>query len=662
VADTLASGTTLPAERRTPLLGITARGLVITLGLSFVASLWINQAEIITHFCQISEAVPPIPALAFLLLLAGAAAILRKVSPRLALKRREILLIFIGLAVAATMPGCGIGRFFFNTLPVLFYFDTPTNDFAAYQKYMPEWMVPHDPEVIRRFYEASEGGAVPWRAWLGPLSMWSVFFLAFFIVMLSISTVLERQWSEKEKLVYPLLYIPLEVTRADTREQGQAGFWTSPIMWTGFSVAFLYDVTNMLNAYNPGLPAMGQWYDLGAVLTERPWSALAPVLFQYRPELIGLGYLVSTEIAFSTWASFVLIKLEHLLLVVAGFDMPEYPLAQEQSLGAYIALFMLMVYVGRHHLRHVWHHALAGGPERDEGDDPVRWRTVVLGGIAAFLVVIIWLAAAGLAPWLAITYMAIVLMLAVVYARIRAEAGAPVIWLFPYYQAFKGITNFLGSAPLEYRGSWRSATIFATLVFMSRGYYSSMIGYQVEGLRLARATGIRRTAMTWMLVFGLMLGIWVCLTGILRSYYEYGAGGLSSMSDWGTGQALDEYGAVVSYATAPASPKPARMAATGVGFVTATGLFLVRTRFLRFPLHPLGFAMVTAWSTIWAPFLVVWVIKSLVLRLGGMRLYRTLIPGFIGLALGHYFTAGVLWGLLGSYGGPAVHGFGVPFG
>jgi hypothetical protein len=42
----------------------------------------------------------------------------------------------------------------------------------------------------------------------------------------------------------------------------------------------------------------------------------------------------------------------------------------------------------------------------------------------------------------------------------------------------------------------------------------------------------------------------------------------------------------------------------------------------------------------------VWIVKSAVLRLGGMRLYRQLLPFFLGLVLGHYFTAGVVWGSL----------------
>jgi hypothetical protein len=68
---------------------------------------------------------------------------------------------------------------------------------------------------------------------------------------------------------------------------------------------------------------------------------------------------------------------------------------------------------------------------------------------------------------------------------------------------------------------------------------------------------------------------------------------------------------------------------------------------LRFPLHPLGFAMVTSYGEpLWGPFLLVWSVKSLVLRVGGMRAYRRGIPFFLGIVLGHFFVAGLVWGWL----------------
>ncbi len=40
-------------------MGATARSLILAIVLTYLASFWINQAEVIAHFCQITEAAPP---------------------------------------------------------------------------------------------------------------------------------------------------------------------------------------------------------------------------------------------------------------------------------------------------------------------------------------------------------------------------------------------------------------------------------------------------------------------------------------------------------------------------------------------------------------------------------------------------------------------------
>lgn len=45
-----------------------------------------------------------------------------------------------------------------------------------------------------------------------------------------------------------------------------------------------------------------------------------------------------------------------------------------------------------------------------------------------------------------------------------------------------------------------------------------------------------------------------------------------------------------------------------------------------------------------------------------MPLYRRTLPGFLGFALGHFFTAGIVWGILGATGRNLYEGYMVWFG
>jgi hypothetical protein len=45
------------------------------------------------------------------------------------------------------------------------------------------------------------------------------------------------------------------------------------------------------------------------------------------------------------------------------------------------------------------------------------------------------------------------------------------------------------------------------------------------------------------------------------------------------------------------------------------------------------------------PLFVAWLLKWLLLRAGGLRLYRAGLPFFLGLIIGHFALAGLLWPL-----------------
>ena len=644
-------------------VGLTVRALLLGILFTVLCSFWIDQAEVVTFFCQITESVPPVPAIAVIIVLVLLNPLLRRMWRRLALRRAEILLVYAFMTITATLPGCGIARFFMNTLPVPFYFDTPENRYAEYRQHIPKWFAVHDIEVVRQLYEGSPGGKIPWHAWWLPLTMWFLFYLALYMAFLFLMVIFRRQWTEREKLTYPLLYLPLELTPPGESRSLIADFLRNRVMWIGFGIAALYNVVNIINAYNPAVKALGKYYDVGALFTERPLTALRPMVLHYRPDMVGFGYLVSTEVAMSVVAFYALFKLESLVAAIVGYSKAGFPFQQEQGIGAYVAMALFLAWVGRAHLKGVVAKAFGARTDvRDDGE-PASYRTAVWGFLVASVVAWVWTNRAGMGSWVWLLYYFLILAVALTYARIRAEVGVPQIWMFPYYQSYKAMKFVFGSNRLRVGGSWSTLTIFTSLVVLSRGYFQSVQGYQIESLRLAELGGIRPRSMTWTLVIAMLVGMWVAWWLHLRSYYEYGAGGVRALEGWGAGLAKQEYTELAGYADAPAPPDVARTTAAGFGFALAGALTVLRVLFLRFPLHPLAYCMTTSYGElIWGSFLIVWLVKSTVFKLGGMRTYRRLIPGFIGLALGHFFTAGIAYGLVGAYGSEAFRRYSIWFG
>lgn len=83
-------------------------------------------------------------------------------------------------------------------------------------------------------------------------------------------------------------------------------------------------------------------------------------------------------------------------------------------------------------------------------------------------------------------------------------------------------------------------------------------------------------------------------------------------------------------------PNKACMISLGVGMFLVLLFVFMRIRFAKWPLHPILFLV---WSThpgqrFYFSFLLGWVIKSIIMKYGGIRLYRKLKPFVIGLIAG----------------------------
>jgi len=76
-------------------------------------------------------------------------------------------------------------------------------------------------------------------------------------------------------------------------------------------------------------------------------------------------------------------------------------------------------------------------------------------------------------------------------------------------------------------------------------------------------------------------------------------------------------------------------------------LGIMRLRFWWWPLHPVGYMVGMSWGAnwYWLPFLIGWASKTLVVRYGGLRLYRATVPLATGLIIGDLLNTGV-WGLV----------------
>jgi hypothetical protein len=82
------------------------------------------------------------------------------------------------------------------------------------------------------------------------------------------------------------------------------------------------------------------------------------------------------------------------------------------------------------------------------------------------------------------------------------------------------------------------------------------------------------------------------------------------------------------------------------GLAVVVALAAIRTVFIGWPFHPIGYALGPALNQVWTSVMLIWFVKLVILRYTGRRGYHTAVPFFLGLILGDY-TMGMLWTLIG---------------
>ena len=169
-----------------------------------------------------------------------------------------------------------------------------------------------------------------------------------------------------------------------------------------------------------------------------------------------------------------------------------------------------------------------------------------------------------------------------------------------------------------------------------------MMAPLATGLRLASETAGCRRRLLWGIAAAMLITLVVSVWFTLHLAYEHGGVNLHRQFF----RTFPQYPATfaLQQLDSPAGPDlNGSLWILGGGAVM--GLLMVgRHHFVGWPLHPLGFAVAAGWtmSVLWSSIMLAWLIKSLVLRLGGARTFERTKPFFLGLVLGQLVVGG-LW-------------------
>jgi len=615
-----------------------------------ILSLWVVQSELIWYsghstaislFFHVTFAV-------FLIALVNLA--IAKRWPKSALSAGEIMTIYVMLAIAGTFCSHDLFQILIPMLAYPKYAANPQNRWdELILKHVPDWAIVTDPEAMSGL---AVGNATLYKpsillAWLKPLGFWYIFLLALMGALLSLNILLRQPWTEKERLSFPVIQIPMMLAT------GLKALLRNPLFWLAFGITAAIDIVNGFNHFFPSVPEIPivNAFQFRDYFVERPWSSIRWTTINLYPFVIGLVFFLPTDLAFSCWFFFIFFKLEVVLTTAVGIrDIPGFPFLAEQAGGGYLGLGLLALWLSRRHLRAVWRRVWGKPGAADDRGEPTSYRTALIGLVACTAILIVCGCALGGTWHMMVLFFVIFFIYSVAIARMRAELGPPAHDLH-----FMGPDVVLSNAAGTRNLATGDITAFSMFFWFNRAYRAHFSAHSLEGFKVAQLTRIAARSMLIAILVAVIVGSLSSYWATLHALYVHGyagkpAGDAFSQQAWTT--------RMVPWMSFPKPPQVGRTIAVGVGLIVALFLGFLRTKFTWWVWHPVGYATATSWSMgkLWACIFLGWLAKSLITRYGGAVAYRKALPFFVGLVLGE-FTVGSLWCIYGSIANTAVYHF-----
>jgi hypothetical protein len=476
---------------------------------------------------------------------------------------------------------------------------------------------------------------VPWEAWIGPILVWSVVIALLCAAGFCLSLLLRERWIEQERLTFPTVHLPLAMT-----ESG-GGLFRHRLFWLGFALPATFQSLLALNALYPSIPAVQLRVHYYPTFTSLPWSGFGTFPVGVYPLAVGLAYLIPTDASVSLWFFYVFTKVVAMVGASFGIEVADagasgarFPYLEEQAAGAWLCLGLLALWGVRRQAAKLAHSPAAVG------------LGISLAALLAFWIGI------GMQAWVAVVVLGLYLLLLIGGMRIRAQIGAQWILMPLVWNPNSLVVNVWG--PREF--TTQTLGLLTVMHAFNIDLRAHPMPNFMEAWKIGDPAGIRRAPLATALLVALVVAIPLAFVTSLSAWYD--AGAAARGGPYPLAKTRIAYTAWSGWlASERLSDTPGTLALlTGAGI---TGLLAsLHMRFTQFPFHPIGFAAANTYTgrAFTISFFIAWLVKSLLLRYGGVRLYRTGLSLFLGIALGDILTQ-CAWTIVGMLLGFEVYAF-----
>jgi hypothetical protein len=641
---------------------VTARAVCLGLFFSVVINLvmgyndWYlaNTLLIGNHFPYISIAI-------LMVLILGVNVGLKRAFAVQGLSSGELMLVWGMIGVAGGIGSAGLMRYYPSYMTAPAYYAGAANEYDIYiLKFLPDWMVvSKDPNsrAVKWFMEGlSHGGVIPWGDWLVPMAMWFGFMGCLYATNFSLVSLFFHQWSVRERLIFPVVQVPALMAEEAAAKGGLLNaFLRNRLTWIGIALPLLIWGFNGMRSYLPGMPGIPMTWYSWSLFPDRPWSELHLQSINIYFTVIGLTFLLTTEIAFSLWFFYVLYRMSYVWVAFLGSGATGFwgnwgsAVTVFETAGCMVVIAFFLFWTARRGLGEWWGRVMAG--QADPEKDPMGPRLTLIMLVGGTAGMVGWFLLAGAQWWAAVIGVVMFLVIVLVLTRVVAESGLMFVQsnVIPY-DLITGL----------FPPGWLNGFTLNSLV-MQKGIHmfdlrEIFMPYLMNGVKAANQ--VRVSMGKVMAVFALTTAVAIGASAFAKIATSYKYGGVNMDNAANVGFPASFLGSVASYQKNPPSYDYVRVGETrilpvnlthmAVGGGLTAGMLVMRAKFLWWPIHPFGLVMCGTWAMemFWFSILIGWVAKVFVMTFLGASVYRRVLPLLLGMVLGECLAA-AFWAILG---------------
>ena len=552
----------------------------------------------------------------------------------------ELLAICCIGFVASTMQGEWLTVWFLQMLTMPAYYASPENRFdELLLPHMPSWTTITNRDAVRGFYEGQvPGTAFPWGEWFSVLFWWGMLIAGILTIHLCLSVLLRKQWMEYERLSFPVATALLELTGVSGTTGTLRTLVGNRLFQWGFGLTFAIIAWNVFTWFSVNLPM----FPFLAGRYGRHVISVAPgfpsIVTTFVLLTFCLGYFTKLEVLFSLWFFHVVQICVVGLFNRFGLDLgandpwsSSHPAIGWMTFGGMIVFVGWGFYIARSHFRDIFRKAVLRDESIDDSEEIMSYRTAVGLLLACCGFVFLWLLRAGMGPGAGSR---LVLCHARPFCRhvphccgkrsrlsSRAPHRAGVYMARLWGRKYGGCGRLHFDPYDEPRRGWEN------LRHHANGPHSALEHGHGKAQRKAVAPTV---------LIGCLLGI-AAVVGfvVYQGYYGIGSANFGRTTFKGIGS-LNGAGfsrlAVSRLQSDALFTDWPRFLFLGIGGIFTAVLYYLRYRFPGFPIHPIGFTicgMVEMQDNSFSLFLI-WGVKTVIMKLGGLERYRHYAPFFFG--------------------------------